>query len=284
MPVASAQVKSCLLLAALAADAPVIVREPGPSRDHSERLLQAMGVEVRSWIEQVHETKSIDYCTFISPLQGRALKPLKVSIPGDISAAAFLIVAALIVPGSEIILRNVGLNPTRTGLLDALWAMGADIQVFNSNSNPGEPWGDLLVRSSRLRGTQVAGPLVVRMIDEFPAFAVAAAYAEGETLVTQAEELRYKESDRISALCQEFHHLGIRIQENPDGFIVMGGETPVGGEVESHGDHRLAMALGLVGLASRQMVCVEGAEVIGESFPEFVSVLQSFGTDLMLES
>jgi 3-phosphoshikimate 1-carboxyvinyltransferase len=284
LPVASAQVKSCLLLAALSAGGPVFLREPGPSRDHTERLLHAMGVELRSWIEYAQGEDKTQYFTRLDPLIGRSLLPLNMSIPGDISSAAFLIVAALVVPGSEILLRNVGLNPTRTGLLDALWAMQADIKVLNPNSGPGEPCGDLLIRSSQLHGTQVAGPLVVRMIDEFPAFAVAAAFAEGETVVSEAEELRYKESDRISALCQEFNRLGIRIQEASDGFTVAGGEQPIGGEVDPHGDHRLAMALGLVGLASRRLVTVLGAEVINESFPEFVSVLQSFGADLLLET
>lgn len=283
MPVASAQVKSCLLLAALSAEGQTIVREPGPSRDHTERLLKAMGVESRAWIDYPEGRGIAQYNTSLVPLNRRTLLPLRTSIPGDISAAAFLIVAALVVPGSEITLRNVGLNPTRTGLLDALWAMGADIQVLNPVDEPGEPWGDLLIRSSRLHGTRVAGPLVVRMIDEFPALAVAAAYAEGETFVSQAEELRFKESDRISALCQEFDRLGIRIQETRDGFIVTGGEAPEGGEVDPHGDHRLAMALGLVGLSSSREVIVQGAQVIGESFPEFVDVLKSFGADLLLE-
>jgi 3-phosphoshikimate 1-carboxyvinyltransferase len=283
MPVASAQVKSCLLLAALSADGPSIVREPGPSRDHTERLLQAMGVKITSWIEYPSGEAVAQYNTHLLPQNGSPLLPLTIPIPGDISSAAFLIVAALVLPGSEIILRNVGLNPTRTGLLDVLWAMGADIQVLNSSQEPGEPWGDLLIRSSSLRGTQVSGPLVVRMIDEFPAFAVAAAFAEGETVVSQAEELRYKESDRISALCQEFSRLGIHIHETQDGFTVSGAEMPAGGDVDPHGDHRLAMALGLVGLAGSQPVTVQGAQVIGESFPEFVDVLQSFGADLALE-
>jgi 3-phosphoshikimate 1-carboxyvinyltransferase len=283
LPVASAQVKSCLLLAGLSAGGPVFLREPGPSRDHTERLLQAMGVELHSWVENAQGEDKARYITRLDPLLGRSLLPLNMSIPGDISSAAFLIVAALVVPGSEIVLRNVGLNPTRTGLLDALWAMQADIRVLNPSLGPGEPCGDLLIRSSQLHGTQVAGPLVVRMIDEFPAFAVAAAFAEGETVVSQAEELRYKESDRISALCQEFNRLGIRIQEASDGFTVGGGEQPNGGEVDPHGDHRLAMALGLVGLASSSPVTVLGAEVINESFPEFASILQSFGADLLLE-
>jgi 3-phosphoshikimate 1-carboxyvinyltransferase len=283
LPVASAQVKSCLLLAGLAADEPVTLREPAPSRDHTERLLQAMGVELGSWIERMQVEGKVKYVTQMNPLNGRLLLPLNMPIPGDISSAAFLIVAALIVPGSEILLRNVGLNPTRTGLLDALWAMGADIQVLNLSQAPGEPWGDLLVRSSQLHATQVSGPLVVRMIDEFPAFSVAAAFAEGRTVVSQAEELRYKESDRISVLCQGLNCLGVHIVEAPDGFTIQGGKKPAGGVADPYGDHRLAMALGLVGLGSNQPVIVLDAEVIRESFPEFVSVLQSLGADVDLE-
>lgn len=283
LPVASAQVKSCLLLAALAAERVMVVREPGPSRDHTERLLKAMGVGVDSWIEHPGGGQPAQYNTALTPPAGRRLLPLRVSIPGDVSSAAFLIVAALITPGSAVLLRNVGLNPTRTGLLDALLAMGAQIEVQNYHASPGEPWGDLLVQTSALHGTQVDGELVVRMIDEFPAFAAAAAFAEGETVVSQAEELRYKESDRIAAVCQEFRRLGVAIHEKPDGFTLSGGQ-PQGGEAESHGDHRLAMALALIGLGSRQPVCVQQAEVIGESFPGFVEVLQSLGAALTLEA
>jgi 3-phosphoshikimate 1-carboxyvinyltransferase len=284
MPVASAQVKSCLLLAALAADRQMVVREPGPSRDHTERLLKAMGVTVDSWVEHPGGEQPVQYNTKIIPPAGSRLLPLDVSIPGDISSAAFLIVAALITSGSEVRLRNVGLNPTRTGLLDALWAMGAQIEVQNYHEGPGEPWGDLLVRGSMLHGIQVSGVLVVRMIDEFPAFAAAAAFAEGETVVSQAEELRYKESDRIAAICQEFSRLGVEICEKPDGFTLSGGNLPKGGEVDAHGDHRLAMALSLIGLAGSHLVSVDGAQVIGESFPDFVDVLQSLGADLVWEA
>jgi 3-phosphoshikimate 1-carboxyvinyltransferase len=284
MPVASAQVKSCLLLAALAADQEMVVREPGPSRDHTERLLKVMGVRVNSWIEHPGGEQPAQYNTSLIPPAGRSLLPLHVSIPGDISSAAFLIVAALIIPGSEVQLCNVGLNPTRTGLLDALRGMGAQIQELNYHEGPGEPWGDLLISGSTLHGTQVAGELVVRMIDEFPAFAAAAVFAEGETVVSQAEELRYKESDRIAAICQEFRRLGIPISEKPDGFMLVGGGLPQGGQVESHGDHRLAMALALVGLGGNQPVRVEQAQVIGESFPDFVEVLESLGAEIGLEA
>lgn len=292
LPVASAQVKSCLLLAALAADGPTALREPGPSRDHTERMLRSMGVSVTSeQLPVISDQLSADnskaenpgnafYITRIIPPREGALRPLRLTLPGDISSAAFLIVAALVTPGSEITLRDVGLNPSRTGLLDALRAMGADLQIVAQNERHGEPVGDLRVRHSRLNATRVNGPLVVRMIDEFPAFAVAAAYARGTTLVSEADELHHKESDRISALCQELCSLGVQASETPDGFIIQGGQALQGGTVQPHGDHRLAMSLAVAGLAAQAPVTVEGAEIISESFPEFVMTLQNLGADL----
>jgi 3-phosphoshikimate 1-carboxyvinyltransferase len=285
LPVASAQVKSCLLLAALAADGPTVLREPGPSRDHTERMLRSMRVSVTSEQLSMDNSKAENpgntlYITRIVPPREGALRPLRLTLPGDISSAAFLIVAALVTPGSEITLRDVGLNPSRTGLLDALGAMGADLQIVAQNERHGEPVGDLRVRHSRLNATRVNGPLVVRMIDEFPAFAVAAAYARGTTLVSEADELHHKESDRISALCQELCSLGVQASETPDGFIIQGGQALQGGTVQPHGDHRLAMSLAVAGLAAQAPVTVEGAEIIAESFPEFVTILQNFGADL----
>ncbi len=278
LTVASAQVKSCLLLAALSAAGASTLREPGPSRDHSERMLRKMGVTILSTSE---ETQSgCEYVTRLQPPPGGMLKPLQMRIPGDFSAAAFLIVAALITPGSEISLEGVGLNPTRTGLVDALRAMGGDIQASNLRESGGEPLGDLTIRHSQLQGIEVNGPLVVRMIDEFPAFAIAAAYANGTTIVRQAEELRYKESDRISALCWELKKLGVAVDEYPDGFRVQGGEKVAGGEVESHGDHRLAMSLALAGLAAEKPVRVQESQVISETFPDFSQQLVALGASL----
>lgn len=272
LPVASAQVKSCLLLAALSGDAPTTLIEPGPSRDHTERMLRVMGVDVvnrpldgGSWI------------TRLVPPRPALLKPLQIRLPGDMSAAAFLLVAALITPGSRITLRQVGLNPTRTGLLDTLIEMGARLDLANLGEQGGEPVGDITVRYSQLHGVRVSGERVVRMIDEFPVFAVAAAYASGVTVVRDAVELRHKESDRISALGQELRRLGVHFEETPDGFIIQGGRPVIGGRVESHGDHRLAMSLAVSGLAARQPVQVDGAEMIGESFPGFEAVLRSLG-------
>lgn len=278
LPVASAQVKTCLLLAGLAAGGATWLSEPGPSRDHTERMLRAMGVSVESGAAEG------GYWTRLTPPEPLALKPLRIDLPCDSSAAAFLIVAGLIVPGSQIRLRGVGMNPTRTGLLDTLIEMGAEIEIRDRGEQGGEPAADLLVRHSPLRGVRVQGERVVRMIDEFPVFALAAACAEGQTVVAEAEELRHKESDRISALGGELQRLGVAFAETPDGFRIDGGRPIDGGGVEAHGDHRLAMSLALAGLVSRQPVRVRGAEIIRESFPEFVQVLTGLGADMRLEA
>jgi len=277
LPVASAQVKSALLLAALACDSPTSIQEPGQSRDHTERMLASMGVDLT-----VRNSDSQPIIT-LDPPSSAGLNPICLTIPGDISSAAFTIVGTLITPESEVILRGVGLNPTRTGLLDVLLEMGADIRVSNRRENQGEPIGDLTVGHSSLRGVSVAGPQVVRMIDEFPVFAVAAAFAEGQTTVRDAEELRHKESDRIAKICQELRVLGVDLQEAPDGFTINGGKPISGGEVHAHGDHRLAMALTVGGLAAQRPVTVEGVEIIAESFPGFITTLQSLGAALRHE-
>jgi 3-phosphoshikimate 1-carboxyvinyltransferase len=276
LPVASAQVKSCLLLAGLAARGVTRLHEPGPSRDHTERMLYEMGVRVSSRVSEGNYPYSVE----LFPPAGQKLSPVRASIPGDFSSAAFLITAALVVPGSELKLRGVGLNPTRTGLLDALKAMGASIQVQRTGHQAGEPLGDLHVRHSQLRGGTVSGQLVVRMIDEFPAFAVAAACAQGVTRVCEASELRHKESDRITALVMELAHLGVEIVETSDGFTVTGHGTVKGGSIYPHGDHRLAMAMAVAGLASEEPVVVQNAAIIHESFPEFISTLRSMNAAL----
>jgi 3-phosphoshikimate 1-carboxyvinyltransferase len=272
LPVASAQVKSAILLAGLAAEAPVTVTEPGPSRDHTERLLAAMGAAI-----QRDPLPGDGWRTTLQP--GASLRPLTLTIPGDFSAAAFLIVAALIVPGATLRLEGVGLNPTRTGLLDVLLAMGADLTVTPGGDLSGEPVGTVTARASRLHGTTIAGTTVVRMIDEFPILAVAAAYATGETVVRDAAELRLKESDRIDILAGELHHLGVAMRTSPDGFTLRGG--PVGGgTVAAHGDHRLAMALSVAGLAAQSPVCVQDAHLHAESFPRFPHALRALGAVL----
>ena len=271
LPVASAQVKTCLMLAALAGGGPSTLIEPSLSRNHSERMLSSQGVGVRAF--PTPDGPAVE----ITPPAG-SLAPLRMQIPGDFSAASFLLVAALAAPGSEILLHNIGLNPTRTGLLVALQEMGADITILNPRESSGEPAGDLQVRHSRLHGVTISGSRVVDMIDEFPVFAVAAAFAEGRTEVCDAGELRFKESDRISALCTELHAQGASVTEKPDGFIIEGsGGVPGGAAGNPHGDHRLAMSLAVLGLGAGQSLAVQGAEIIGESFPEFVDTLQSLG-------
>jgi 3-phosphoshikimate 1-carboxyvinyltransferase len=278
LPVASAQVKTCLLLAALAAGGPSALREPGPSRDHTERMLRSQGISVSS--QKQGENGYTTYLTRLTPPYNLAFKPLELSLPGDFSSAAFLIVAALITPGSSITLREIGLNPARTGLLDALLAMGADICISNPATRGGEPVGDLVVQASRLRATRVSGEQVVRMIDEFPIFAVAAAYSEGITEVSDAAELRLKESDRIAGLCHELRALGVWAEERPAGFAITGGAVPGGATVDPHADHRLAMSLAVAGLATQKPVTVTMAEIVDESFPEFVPTLRALGARL----
>ncbi len=270
LPVASAQVKTTLLLAGLGAQNPTILHEPGPSRDHTERILAGMGLAIDVQPGIVHLTP---------PTQ--PLSPLRLTIPGDFSSASFLIVAALITPNSEIRLQGVGLNPTRTGLLDALIAMGADILVESKEFRSGEPVGDLIVRSSKLTAVTITGDLVVRMIDEFPVFAVAAAHADGLTIVKDAEELRYKETDRIQVLVEEFKKLGVRIEAREDGFTLQGGAPYRGGVISARGDHRLGMSLTILGLGADNPVTVQDAEIIAESFPLFVEVLQQVGVEII---
>lgn len=278
LPIASAQVKTCLLLAALGANGQTVLREPGPSRDHTERMLQAMKVDLT---RSSGETDPEHFEVRLSPPESRELEPLLIDIPGDFSSAAFLIVAALVTPGSRIRIQGVGLNPTRTGLLDALQSMGAGIMISNRRDSQGEPVGDLEIKYQPLLGTQISGSLLVRMIDEIPVFAVAAAHARGRSIVSQAGELRHKESDRISDLCQELRRLGVKVEEKSDGFIIEGGGRHVhGGIIDPHGDHRLGMALVVAGLAAQETVIVQNSEIIDESFPEFREVLVSLGGEV----
>ncbi len=276
LPVASAQVKSCLLLAGLAANGPVVLREPAASRDHTERMFQHMGVR----LETTDDENGHQIVLYPS---SAPLSPLRLDLPGDLSSAAFLIVAGLILPGSQITIHNVGLNPGRTGLLDALIEMGADLQVICQGDQAGEPYGDVTVRHSSLHSIQVSGERVVRMIDEFPIFAVAAAFAQGTTIVKDALELRYKESDRIACLCQELKKLGCDNEETPDGFIIAGPTRFHPATVHPHGDHRLAMALAVAGIAGRQPVTILDAQIMQESYPEFSQHLSQLGARLDFE-
>jgi 3-phosphoshikimate 1-carboxyvinyltransferase len=281
LPVASAQVKSAILLAALFAEGETVIHEPGPSRDHTERMLRWFSIEVDS------DGPDVRLCGG-QTLRARA-QPLV--IPGDFSSAAFPLVAASIVRRSNVSLRNVGLNPTRTGLLDLLLQMGGlaaqaydlgspDEEGEEEGAAVGEPVGELAVRSSELHGVEVGGDLVVRAIDEFPIFAVLATQAEGTTTVRDATELRVKESDRIATVAAELRKMGASIEERPDGMVVHGPTKLRGAQVECHRDHRLAMALAIAGLVADGSTTVAKAEAIDDSFPGFVEAMRQLGADI----
>lgn len=264
LPVASAQVKSAILLAGLYADGETRVDEPHPTRDYTERMLAAFG-----W--------PIEFAPGTARLHGGArLRATGIEVPADFSSAAFFIVAASVVPGSVLRLRRIGLNPRRTGLLQALRLMGADIRIGNEGLAAGEPVGDLLVRSAPLHGIDLPPELVPDMIDEFPALFVAAALAEGETTVTGAAELRVKESDRIATMATGLRALGADVTETPDGVRIAGG-TLGGGEVDSHGDHRVAMSFAVAGLRARAPVRIRDCTNVATSFPGFVDLANARG-------
>lgn len=263
LPVASAQVKSAVLLAALFADGPSKVVEPKPSRDHTERMLEYFGASL--------ERRGNEITVYPEP----NLVARDVSVPGDISSAAFFIVGALITPESDLTIRNVGVNPTRTGILDVLSAMGAQIDVTDTGIMNGEPTADLRVRSSRLGGTEIGGSLIPRLIDEIPVLAVAAVFAEGRTVIRDAAELKVKESDRLSTTAGELRRFGASITETPDGLIIEGGAPLSATPCSSHGDHRIAMALAVAGLASSGETVIGDAGAISVSFPGFADVLNS---------
>ncbi len=264
LPVASAQVKSCILLAGLYAEGGTTVVEPGPSRDHTERMLRARGIAVESQGLRHH-------------LEGPAdqLIPLDVTVPGDFSSAAYFLVGALVCPDSSVLLRGVGVNPTRTGLLDVLAEMGATIEQVNPRQEGGEPVADLLVRTQTLSGIEISGETVPRMIDEFPILALAATQARGTTRIRDAAELRVKETDRIATIVESLRMLGARIEARPDGFDIEGPTPLRGAPVDSRGDHRLAMTLSIARLIARGDVSIRGAEATGDSFPGFAASLES---------
>ena len=263
LAVASAQVKSAVLLAALAAAGSSELEEIAPSRDHTETMLRAMGAALEVKGPRVR----------FDPRAG-SLSPVDVDVPGDISAAAFWLVAASVLPGSELHLPGVGLNPTRTGVLDVLQAMGADIQVSGRRTVAGEAVGDLRVRSAALIGTEIAGDLIPRAIDELPVLAVAAAYAHGPTAISGAAELRVKESDRIATTATGLRALGAGVEERPDGLTIAGGGGLRGARIGSHGDHRLAMALAVAALGAMGESELSGDEAVAVSYPAFWSDLE----------
>ena len=264
LPVASAQVKSALLLAGLYAQGDTEVVEPHPTRDYTERMLAAFG-----W--------PIDFSPGRARLSGgHALRATDVDVPADFSSAAFFLVAASVVPGSELRLPSVGLNPRRTGLLQALRLMGADIRIENERASGGEPVGDLVVRHAPLHGIELPEALVPDMIDEFPALFVAAAAATGRTVVRGAAELRVKESDRIAAMANGLRALGVAIEEAPDGASIDGGAIG-GGHVDSHGDHRIAMSFAVAGLVANATVTIGDCANVATSFPGFLELANACG-------
>ncbi len=257
LPEASAQTKSAILLAGLYADGETIVEEQQPSRDHTERMLAAMGAQIGREGPAVRLTP------------GARLNALSMRVPNDISAAAFWMVAASVHPDAEIHLTGVGMNPTRTGIVEVLRAMGADLAIEEERTVAGEPVADIVVRSSELRGITVEGDLIVRMIDEIPALAVAAAFAHGATTIRDASELRVKESDRIATTVSQLSALGVAISARDDGMIIEGSTPVAGGDVRSFGDHRLAMALAAGALAGTGAVRIDEAEAVAVSYPDF---------------
>ncbi|RMG90603.1 MAG: 3-phosphoshikimate 1-carboxyvinyltransferase [Chloroflexi bacterium] len=267
MPVASAQVKSAVLLAGLYASGETRIVEPGPARDHTERMLTAMGVPVRVEGNEV----------ILPAATERRLRPLDLTVPGDISSAAFVLVAAAIVPYSEVRVTNVGFNPTRTGIVEMLRAMGAQIVVENERVTGGETAVDLIVRFSELHAVDVAGELVVRGIDECPIWTVAATQAAGTSRLRDAAELRVKEVDRIGVLAGELQKLGVPVVEYDDGLAVTGPLQLSGGVVNSHDDHRLGMSLAVAGLVAQGETCVLDAGCVADSFPGFVETMQILG-------
>jgi 3-phosphoshikimate 1-carboxyvinyltransferase len=267
MPVASAQVKSCLLLAGLYARGRTCVTEPAPTRDHTERMLIGMGYPVHREPARACVTG------------GGRLGATRIEVPADISSAAFFLVGASIAPGSDLMLEHVGINPTRTGVLDILRLMGADIALVNAREIGGEPVADLRVRAARLRGVRIPEDLVPLAIDEFPALFIAAACAEGRTVLTGAQELRVKESDRIQVMAEGLQVLGVSATPTGDGMVIEGGGLG-GGRVHSRGDHRIAMAFAMAALRASEAITIDDCANVNTSFPGFVGLAADAGLDV----
>lgn len=270
MPMASAQVKSCLLLAGLYANGRTCVTEPAPTRDHTERMLSGFGYAV----QRQGSTVCIE--------SGGSLTATNIDVPADISSTAFFLVGASIAKGSDLLLQHVGINPTRIGVINILRAMGGDIQILNERDVGGEPVADLRVRHAPLKGIHIDEADVPLAIDEFPALFIAAACAEGKTVLTGAEELRVKESDRIQSMAVGLLHLGIDCEATPDGMIIQGG--PLGaGAVDSFGDHRIAMSFAMAGLRASGAITINNCENVNTSFPGFVSLASGVGLNVSLQ-
>ena len=270
MPIASAQVKSCLLLAGLYAQGTTCITEPAPTRDHTERMLRGFGYPVQQEGNRVCVTG------------GGQLTATDIDVPADISSAAFFMVGASIAEGADITLEHVGINPTRTGVLDILKAMGADITLHNVREVGGEPVADIQVRHAPLQGIQIPKHLVPLAIDEFPVLFIAAACAEGETVLTGAEELRVKESDRIQVMADGLQAVGIQARPTPDGMVIRGGQIS-GGTINSHGDHRIAMAFTIASLCASDPIIIEDCANVATSFPNFVELATRAGITMTVK-
>ncbi|WP_042355271.1 3-phosphoshikimate 1-carboxyvinyltransferase [Bacillus rubiinfantis] len=261
LPVASAQVKSALLLAGLQAEGKTTIIEPQATRDHTERMIRKFGGEVSTAGRE------------ISVKGGQKLTASVINVPGDISSAAFFLAAGAIVPNSKLLLKNVGLNPTRTGIIEVLQQMGAKIEIIKQDSNSFEPVGDILVEASKLTGTVVEGELIPKLIDEIPIIALMATQAEGKTVIKDAEELKVKETNRIDTVVHELSKLGASIEATTDGMVIYGQTKLGGGTVSSHGDHRIGMMLSIAALLCQGEVILENHEAISVSYPNFFTHL-----------
>ena len=265
MPVASAQLKSCLLIAGLYAEGDTIIKQPSASRDHTERMLASMGIELE-----------IDGLQIALRSNVKELQPINISIPSDTSGSAFWIVAGCCHPNATIKLTGIGMNPTRTGIIEILRKMEADIVTENSRFEGGEPVADLIVKTSDLRGVEISGEIIPRVVDELPILSLAACFAKGTTIIKDAEELRVKESDRISATVESLKQFGANINETKDGMIIKGGNILSGTTVGSHGDHRIAMTNGIAGLLVAGDTIVENSEDASVSYPEVWETIKKF--------
>ncbi len=264
LPVASAQLKSSILLGALKTEAETVIIEPAVSRDHTERMLKGAGIDIEILADRI----------ILKKAAARKLKPFNINVPGDISSAAFFIAAGLLAAEGELLIKNVGINQTRSGFLEIVEAMDGNIELLNQKDQGGEPTADILVKPSKLKGTEVSGGVIPRLIDEIPIISVLAVFAEGKTVIKDAAELRVKETDRIKAVVTEFERLGIEIKENEDGMEISGPQEVEGGiEVESYHDHRIAMSLAVLALNSEKGITIGGSEIIATSFPNFKELL-----------
>ncbi|QSZ27990.1 3-phosphoshikimate 1-carboxyvinyltransferase [Aceticella autotrophica] len=261
MPIASAQVKSCIMLASLYADKKTLIEEPYPSRNHSELMLNCFGADIKV-------DKNIISCYPVSKLYGQ-----KISVPGDISSAAYFIVASSIVPGSDVTITGVNINPTRTGIIDVIQKMGGNIKISNRKIINNEPVADITVKTSSLKGIEISGEIIPRLIDEIPIIAVAAVFADGTTVIKNAEELKVKESNRIKTMTRELKKMGADIIETEDGMIINGTHCLSGAEVESYNDHRVAMSLSIAGIMAEGKTIIKNAECVDISYPGFYDTL-----------